>query len=740
MRSPAVPRSILAILLFSLLGVPVSVSQEPGSRETVLSEIRAMGGRQENSAGEQALFRFLETETTRRAGAVRSIPVSEYSETHSFSRILEVRAPGTGPGVLVLLVPVFDGFAWGDGTEGIAATLDLLDRLIRSPPPLEVRLAFLGADEDLTGSEAYAAYCADEASLAAVRVEAAGAPPKTAEIQIGGKGILSPFWLLDAAVRAVRARGLRDAVRANRSLIQRLGLTDGRSPLDPWFRRNIPAITLRLAASGPSIGGEEPGVDVLLLETLVRSLKAGIPDTWDRQYVLFEAGGFRIAVRETLYVASILVLFSALGLIFAFDSLRNRELLSEELSRVPRGASALLVVSLALYVCVLAADLFQGILLKAAGSPDFWKVRPVPFAVLRLGQILTLFTALASLCARLGLLPRKAEFFRGSAVVVLGVDVLLVSALRLPLSLPFLWAFVIALAGRRFGRSLERSWPTALALPLVLLPLGILAADLAREPAFEAFSRFLLPGPGGAVYLVFIALPFLLIFVGLGEGLFGGGFYRVRTSWIAGTVFLVLTAAGGGWLIADARGYRGSTEISVRDYADEDAGTVRLEIASRRPLPRFSLARGEERVAAAGGSSTESLGPLPAEPRIRVSVARKAFLDRVQLDLSIRTEGEPDRIWIRIPGMASGSVYDASFPFRPTGDGAGIVISIGARPPDPVEVSLTVSGDFRAEAEIVAEFRSPSTPLRLEGPVSLRDYRQESRRTVTLSGGRDSAL
>lgn len=731
-------RRILAILCLTLLGVFPSRAREPGTRESVLEEIRGMGARRENSPGERALLEFLESEASRRSLEAVSVPVSDFSDTHSFSRILEVRVPGKGPGVLALLVPVFDGFSWGDGAEGIAAALELLDRLAGSPPPLEVRLAFLGADEDLAGSRAYAAYCADEASLAALRLEAAGARPETAEILIGGTGILSPFWFLDATVRAVRTRGLRDEVRANRSMIQRLGLTDDRSPLDPWFLRDIPAITLRLGSSEPGGSGPDPGV--LVLETLVRSLGTGIPDTWDRQYVLFEAGGFRIAVRETLYVASILGLFSVLGLIFVFDSLRNRELLSKELGRVPRGASALLVVCLALYACVLVADLFQDLLLKAAGSPDFWKVHPVPFTVLRMGQILTLFTALSSLCARFGLLPRKAEFFRGSAVVVLGMDVLLVSSLRLPLSLPFLWAFVIALIGRRFGRALERSWPTALALPLVLTPLGILAADLARDPEFAAFERFLLPGFGGAVYLVFIALPFLLIFVGLGEGLFGAGFYRVRTSWIAGSACLALTAAGGGWLAADARGYRGSTEISVREYSDEDTGAARLEIASFRPLPAFNLARGEDRVAGAGGESTETLGPLPAEPRIRVSVARKPFLDRVQLDLSIRTEGEPDSIRIRILGMTKGSVYDASFPVRPTEDGAGIVISIGARPPNPVEVSLTVSGDFLAEAEVAAEFRSPSTPLLPEGPVTLRDYRQESRRTVILRGGRDPVL
>ncbi|MCK7470894.1 MAG: hypothetical protein MZU95_08985 [Desulfomicrobium escambiense] len=362
---------------------------------------------------------------------------------------------------------------------------------------------------------------------------------------IGGTGSLSPYWLLEAAVRAVRALGLRDEVNANRSMIQRLGLTDGRTPLDPWFREDIPALTLRMGAGPDSDSGSQRAGAVTLMETLVRSLENGIPDRWDRQYVLFEALGIRLAIRETLYVAIILSLYAALGLLFVMDSLRRRDILAEELGRIHQGAAALVVVFAAMYFCVLVSGAFQSLALRTAGSPDFWKVHPVAFSALRIGQLLTLFIALASLGARIGLLPRKAGFFRGSAIFVLGADVLLVSSIRLSLSLVFLWAFIAAMLGRRLSRTTKSSWPSALSLPAVLAPLAVLAGELVGSPELAVFELFLRPGIVGAAYLGFLALPFLLLIVGLGEGLFGAGFYKARTSLISSLSFLALTAAGG---------------------------------------------------------------------------------------------------------------------------------------------------------------------------------------------------
>ncbi len=740
MSNPARPGRVLATILMAFLAALQAGSAAPTPREEILAAVRGAGIRTENSDGERNLLAYVEARARERTLQTRWIPISDYTEGHSFSSILEVRIPGTGLGTLALLFPASGTFSWGDGAEGIAAALELMDRLVRSPPPLEVRFAFLGADEDLAGSRAYAAYCSDEISLAALRVEASDRPSDKVEILIGGTGTLSPYWLLGSSVRTVRGLGLQDSVRSNRSTIQRLGLTDGQTPLDPWFRRNLPAVTLRAGIpGGPGDGTESSGI-VRLLENFVRSLETGIPDRWDRQYLLFEALGIRLVLRETLYLAGILALYAALGLVFVFDSLRNRELLTEELSRVPRAAAALGIVSTALFLCILASAVPQRLILAAAGSPAFWKVHPVAFSALRAALVLSLFTALASLCVRTGLLPRTAERFRGIAVVVLGADVLLVSAVRLSLSLVFLWAFIAAMTGRRIGRALGRSWPTAVALPVMLMPMGFLAADLIRDPETAAFGRFLAPDAGGAAFAVFLALPFLLWLVGLGEAVFGAGFYKTRTSAISAAAFLAISLAGGTWLVWDARAYRGVTDVSMMEYSDENVGTGRIVVDALRPLPPFGFSKGELCYKVVGGSSSEAVEPIPSELRIRASLERQAFLDRVQLSLSLWTEGDPSAIRIRIPAMESGSVYDISFPFRSTEDGRGIEIFIGARPPDPVVVSLTVSRDFSASAEVTAVFRSPAAPVVPEEAVRLLEYRQESRRTLRLSGGGEPSL
>mgnify|MGYP000864417021 CR=1 FL=1 len=738
MSIPARSGRLFATILIACLAALHARPAGGLTRDEVVAAVRGTGIRTENSEGERKLLAFIDSEARRRDLQTRSIPIKDYSDGHSFSSILEVRHPGTGPGTLALLFPVGGTFSWGDGAEGISAAFELMDRLGRSPPPLEVRFAFLGADEELKGSRAYAAYCADEISLAALRVEVSDRESDRVDIFIGGTGTLSPNWLLDSSVRAVRGKGLLDSVRSNRSMIQRLGVTDAQTPLDPWFRRNLPAITLRAGIqAGPGSGALSYGI-VEVLEHFVRSMDRGIPDRWDRQYLLFEALGVRLALRETLYLAGILVLYAALGLVFVFDSLRNRELLAEELSRVPRAAAALGIVSAVLFLCILASAVPLRLILSAAGSPEFWKVHPVAFSALRMALVLSLFTALASLCVRIGLLPRNAERFRGIAVVVLGADVLLVSAVRLSLSLVFLWPFVIAILGRRLGKTLRRSWPSAVSLPLTLLPMGFLAADLIRDPEYAAFARFLAPDAGGAAFAVFLSLPFLLLFVGLGEAVFGTGFYKAKTSAISAAAFAAISLAGGAWLVSDARGYRGNTDISIREYSDESAGTGRILVDALRPLPPFDITKGELRFRLTGGASSETVKPIPSDSRIRASLDRQAFLDRVQLSLSLWTEGDPAGIRILIPSIESGSVYDASFPFRSTENGSGVEIFVGARPPDPVVVSLTVSRDFSASAEISAVFRSPAIPLVPAGAVRIMEYLQESRRTLRLSAGESS--
>ena len=737
MRIPFGLRLALTVSTLAAIAVlPIRAEAEP-SRRKILAAVRELGIRRENSPGERALFDFLESEAGRRSLPTSSIPIAEYSEKHSFSRILEVRIPGTGDGTLALVFPATDAGEWGDGAAGIAAALELMDRLARTPPPLEVRFAFPGADEEFKGSQAYAAYCADESSLAVLRIEVSEGPADAVELRIGGTGSLSPYWLLEAAVQAVRGLGLRDLVNANRSMIQRLGLTDDRTPLDPWFREDIPALTLRMGAGPDSDNGPGPAGAVTVMEKLLRSLENGIPDRWDRQYVLFEAMGIRLAIRETLYVAIILSLYAALGLVFVMDSLRRRDIIADELGRVPRGAAALLMVFVALYFCVLTTGLFQALVLRAAGSPEFWKVHPAAFSALRIGQLLTLFIALASLGARLRLLPRKAEFFRGSAIFVLGADVLLVSSVRLSLSLVFLWAFITAMLGRRLSRTTKSTWPAALALPVVLAPLAVLAVDLAGSPELAVFERFLMPGIVGIAYLGFLALPFLLLVVGLGEGLFGAGFYKIRTSMVFGFVFLVLSVTGGFLILADARGFRGTTEISVREFLNQDSRAVRIRIESPRPLPSFRLFREGWQAEVSGGSSTEFVDSPSQDSFLSVSVSRELFLDRTKLNLSVSADDDPSEIRILISSPDSGSMYDSSFPFRSTEDGKGVEVYVGARPPDPVVVSLTVSRDFSASALVTAEYRFPASSLGTDGFVKIIDHLMETRTTVLLRGGRD---
>ncbi|HSV56086.1 MAG TPA: hypothetical protein VLH39_03140, partial [Magnetospirillaceae bacterium] len=120
--------------------------------------------------------------------------------------------------------------------------------------------------------------------------------------------------------------------------------------------------------------------------------------------------------------------------------------------------------------------------------------------------------------------------------------------------------------------------------------------------------------------------------------------------------------------------------------------------------------------------------------RLDVSWDRASFLDRIQLDIRISAEGDPDRVYLRIPVIESGSVFDSNYPIRPMDGGKGLSVSVGARPPEPLVISLTVSLDFSAPAEVIAVYRSPFLPFRAEGLVEVIEHVTETRSEVLLRG------
>lgn len=739
MRRILSPLSVFALFWGLCLASPPAFAQPPVSLDKTLQQVQNLGVRLENSEGERSLLSLLISEANLRSLAVTSIPIADYAAGHSFSSVLEVRIPGSGPGTLVLAVPLAGDVPWGDSAYGIAAAVGLMDRLALAPPSVSVRFAFLGADEALAGSYAYAAYAADESALAVLRLEIGGGLGDWAELLIGGSGILTPYWFLEAGSRILRSEGLRPLVRANRSMIQRLGLTDRRTVLDPWFQKNIPALCLRVDGSkgvrGQKDGSGSVEQEVSLLETFVRSFTAGIPDTWDRQYVLFDAGGLRIAVRETRYIVIVLSIYAVLGFIFVLDSLRRRDILLEDLRRGPRAALALGGVFAALVVCVLAGKTILDLFLRYIEAPGYWMLHPVALSVLRLAQLLTLFLALASLLVRFGILPRRVEFFRGSAIVVLGADILLFSAMRLSLSFLFLWAFMAAVAGRRLGRSTGRAWPGLIALPVSLLPLGFAVSDLVLQPELSAFEHFLFPDWRSLLYLCFVALPFLLLIVALGESLIGSGFYKVRTAVLGAAAFLAVSFGGLAWAYSDAKAFQGPTDISLHEIEDETLGTRRIEISSLRPLPTALLQRpgGEIRLTS---SSSLQIEETPSEQNLlTLDESRSYFLDRSQISLTIRYPGEPSGVTIAIPQMTTGSIYDCSYPFKATEDGRGVEVTIGARPPNPLVLDFTVSPAFSAPAYVTVEYHAAPKPFTAEGLVRIREHSVELRAGILLQSG-----
>jgi hypothetical protein len=102
-----------------------------------------------------------------------------------------------------------------------------------------------------------------------------------------------------------------------------------------------------------------------------------------------------------------------------------------------------------------------------------------------------------------------------------------------------------------------------------------------------------------------------------------------------------------------------------------------------------------------------------------------AFLDRKNVSLRLAPAGQPYRVYLRLSSPEEFTLFDANFPYLREPDGKEYRILVGANPPVPLSVQLTVPRDRDFRLTIEMEYLRPPT----EYSVSGRDKSFRSRLT-----------
>jgi hypothetical protein len=719
-REQARGTALVALLLLAhALRAHAGDARNPWDQERFQSDqsaIEQLAPRLEGTGREAAALAYVRDRLAALGAQVREISYADSPTVHSFSAGLEASVAGTSPGTLLIVVPVDHAVrpsAGRDGSAGVALGLAAVAALLARPPALSCRVLFLGAEHGTgadypIGSRRYLEGYQPEGPVAVLYLDLRSAPARL-RVLGGSNGIVSPQWLVERLTKALRRAGLPFRLRGNESQVLRLGVASDAGTLAPFLQAGLPTIGLTDAdeASRPSTpsaatdSGEFLEGMGNLLAGLTDSLGQGIPEEWDRHYLLFQIGGTGITVPERTYIVALAALVAACLLYAVLSGRRGRRYavaFLEGLWSVP-----LHLALLALYA--LAATLAVEGLLAALDFPTLWQQAPLQLLLMKVLVGVSLFVLVTPLVTRAPF-PRSDSFYAAAAIVFLVAGLVGTAVYEVSLAYYLAWALVFTLAS---SAARDRS---AKILLFAVAPAWLLRAAIElfwlRELAFVRLV--ILDRLWGNLFVAAAVAPYYFMALRLRMLLPARRQRRRRLIVVTfGLACLAAASATAAW-VGYLRPYQDgdARPISARATLDYESGVAELELECPIAIREYSIATpaGSVRTATRARRATAAVELAP-DP-LAVTTSSSAFLDRrnvsVTLTPSPGSDLLPYELGLRLLGSQDFVLYDSTFPFARDPSGREYTIRVGVNPPSPLELQLTLPRGLEFELEITARY------------------------------------
>ncbi len=693
---------ILALLtLLAVLPVPAGGTSPLAVADT-LPEVARLSPRPEGSTAEKDLLALI----TERLLAIGVTPTpfdfSSADFAHSFSSCLRVDLPGASRDTLILAVPLdtpAGALAGADGSVNVALALDLISRTHGTTPPLSLTVLFLGAElgdapEYPLGSTLFLRDFRPDYRAAVLYLDLRdGSSPVV--LKTGGRGIVSPSWLVERCVQALRDAGIPFVLSGEEAQLSRMGATDERTLIEPYLDAGYPAIGLQSASAVPPTGGSEAGPGEALtrfLERFVAAGSAGVPEGWDRHYLLLQVGGMSLVLGEQAYVTILLAVLAGAFLYALLFVGRLRKYLRT----LARNSLVLLPLALLSFLFLAAGTYALQAILLVRGFPRAWTYDPLAFLGLKTCVALFLYALLYNVFRRFPV-PRNGSFYSAAALLFLLVDIVVVAAFNVSFTWYFLWAFVFVF----FSALVPNRWAKALLfLPAPFWGLrGILVVFSAPE---LPFCRFLLLSPlWGNLLVAGACLPFVLVVLRLGMIFPGHGILRRRRRELV--LAALLLAAGAALAVrlltfspfspVEPQPVAATQTIEVNTEGATTSTTLTLE--SPAPLGPLEVTDPAGSVAVPARSTAASLSLPKAPSPIGFLVDSRPVLQQRNVTLRLSMPASPQVLSATLTSDDDFILIDSSFP--PVRESPREYrLLIGAFPPNPVtlELSLPTGGVY----------------------------------------------
>ncbi len=707
-----------------LLLLPLCVYGQRADPNQVMADLRAIQKlypRTEGSQAEGELLQFIEQRLEQLQIPHRRFDFLESDLTHSFSTCLEATISGKVPDTLILAVPLNHPLSAEpnqDGSINIALALNILEQLRVQPPPLTVRVLFLGAEygkepEYPMGSRLFLRDFFPEHRVIALYLNFKGIPSRLF-IRGGGRGVEAPYWLIDRCTKSLRKAEIYFLLRGNENQIFRIGLTSEKTIIEPFLQAGYPALSLE----GEYRGRPDQAAWIfsfsLFFNGFVNAFSDGIPETWDRHYLFFQMREFYFSVPEKVYITA-LILILAVSLLY---SLIYSQRLRKYIRTLYRNFWSIPVFFGISFLLLFAASWALEGILKLRNIVDLWTAFPLLFLSFKL---ILPFLVLMIFYRGLRRIPftRNGSFYSAASLLFLLVDIVILAIINISFTYYFLWAYIFAL----FFSITRRK--TLKVLFFLVSPYWILKiiVELFTLPRLAFCQVLLFSKLWGNVLLALVFLPFLLMFLRLRLILPPIRRMRVKTRHLAGLLIVLVLLVGhlALFMIYSPYGGKEKQQIVARYLVDRIAKESTLSLNSPAALGHLRIWDTENLVTIDSRSRSYVL-PLPEIPELlQSSIESTGFLDRKNLKLILDPTGSPRRFRLTLRSPEEFVLFDSNFPYiRETG-GRVYDLLVGVNPPLPLEVELTLPKGRTFELSVEVEYLNNPADFRLFAPDKILD-------------------
>jgi hypothetical protein len=729
---------VIGFLLFFLQAASLFCqSPLPPDSRAVLEDyrqIRSLYPRPEGSRGEKELLAFIEERLRTLRIPYTPLDFRESDKNHSFSSCLVADIRGELDDTLILAVPINHPAGISeelDGSINVALALSVAEHLNRETPPISVKILFLGAEYGQTGdypmgSRLFLRDFFPDFRVMSLYLNLKRIPSRL-YLRAGARGIEAPYWLLDRSTEALEKTDIFFLMRGNENQIFRIGLTSERTIIEPFLNADYPAISFEGEYDSLSSLEEENWVFSfnLYFTEFLKRFSEGIPETWDRHYLFFQARGFYFSISEKVYL---IILLAALAGILVYGLVFTRRL-QKYLRILAHNIRALPLFFMFIFLLLfLSTWLIEGIL-RARNLINLWEELPLLFLGFKLAVPLAILFILLNLVKRFPI-PRRGSFYSAAALLFLLLDIIVLAVINISFTYYFLWAFTFALL---FSATSYRPLKVLLFLAS---PYWIVKStvELFTLPRLEFCRVLLLSKLEGNLLLTVILIPFILMFIRL-------KFIFPPTRIIANKIRSAATAAMFGLILAGLLtaffvytpyGPRRRQPINATYVIDEIADKRYLELSSPAPLENLKARDNNTTISIDTRSRLYTLPLKHGGEYLDTTISSVGFLDRKNVNLLLTPWSEPYRVRLKVSAEEEFVLFDANFPYIREPGGREYTILIGVNPPLPLNVQLTVPKNRTFTVGITLEYLRSPEGYDLSGEFAAISNRLTFRRNLEL--------